>query len=80
VKVAVGFDHGGFNLKRNICEMIKRGGHEIIDVGAYCLDLNDDYPDFAIKVALEVSSSHTTKGIVVCEEDTSNATLIAKSG
>ena len=66
MKVAVGFDHGGFNLKRNICELIKGDGHEVLDMGAYCLDPNDDYPDFAIKVALEVSSSNATKGIVVC--------------
>ena len=66
MKVAVGFDHGGFNLKNNICELIKASGHEVVDMGAYSLDPNDDYPDFAIKVAMEVSCSNVTKGIVVC--------------
>jgi len=66
VKVAVGFDHGGFNLKNNICELIKASGHEVVDMGAYSMDPNDDYPDFAIKVAMEVSHSNVTKGIVVC--------------
>ena len=66
MKVAVGFDHGGFNLKSNICELIQASGHEVVDMGAYSLDPNDDYPDFAIKVAMEVSCSNVTKGIVVC--------------
>ena len=66
MKVAVGFDHGGFNLKSNICELIKASGHEVVDMGAYSLDPNDDYPDFAIKVAMEVSCSNVTKGIVLC--------------
>ena len=66
MKVAVGFDHGGFNLKQTICELIQASGHEVVDVGAYYLNPDDDYPDFSIKVAIEVSSSKSQKGIIVC--------------
>ena len=38
MKVAVGFDHGGYNLKETICELIKASGNEVVDMGAYSLD------------------------------------------
>ena len=66
MKVAVGYDHGGYNLKEIICEVIKASGNEVVDKGAYRLDADDDYPDFALKVAEEVSSCNVSKGIIVC--------------
>ena len=66
MKIAVGFDHGGYNLKATICALIKSSGNEVVDMGAYTLDSDDDYPDFAIKVAEEVASSNVSRGIIVC--------------
>ena len=66
MKIAVGFDHGGYNLKETICALIKSSGNEVVDMGAYTLDSDDDYPDFAIKVAEEVGSSNVSRGIIVC--------------
>ena len=66
MKIAVGFDHGGYNLKETICALIKSSGNEVVDMGAYTLDSDDDYPDFAIKVAEEVASSNVSRGIIVC--------------
>ena len=66
MKVAVGFDHGGYNLKETICELIKASGNEVVDMGAYSLDPQDDYPDFAIKVAEGVAASSVSRGIIVC--------------
>ena len=66
MKVAVGFDHGGYNLKETICELINASGNEVVDMGAYSLVPDDDYPDFAIKVAEGVASSSVSRGIIVC--------------
>lgn len=66
MKIAVGFDHGGFSLKKNILEIISSMGHEVIDMGAYKNDPNDDFPDFAAPVAKAVQSNTAKKGIIVC--------------
>ncbi|MBA31641.1 MAG: ribose 5-phosphate isomerase B [Chloroflexi bacterium] len=66
MKIAVGFDHGGFPLKKNILEIISTMGHEALDMGAYENDPNDDFPDFAAPVAKAVQSDAAQKGIIVC--------------
>lgn len=66
MRVAVGFDHGGFPLKQDIGNWLRAGGHEIVDQGAYSLDPADDYPDFAIAVAKAVAEGKAERGIIVC--------------
>lgn len=66
MRVAVGFDHGGFPLKQDILNWLRAGGHEIVDVGAYQLDPADDYPDFAIAAARAVAGGKADRGIIVC--------------
>ncbi len=51
MRVVLGADHGGFELKERLKEFLSHNGYEVEDVGNYELDDNDDYPDFAIKVA-----------------------------
>jgi len=66
MRVAVGFDHGGFPLKQDVMNWLRAGGHEIVDVGAYQLDPTDDYPDFAIAAAKVVAGGKADRGIIVC--------------
>ncbi len=66
MKVAVGADHAGFDLKGEIVRWLESEGHLVNDVGAYELDLNDDYPDFSVAVAKVIRSGDAEKGIVIC--------------
>ncbi|MCX6702607.1 MAG: RpiB/LacA/LacB family sugar-phosphate isomerase [Candidatus Wolfebacteria bacterium] len=66
--IYIGADHRGFNLKETLKKFIKEEiGYEVVDLGNEQLDENDDYPDFAMKVAKEVQSdSNTRRGILIC--------------
>ena len=64
--VAMGADHAGFHLKEQLIQLVKTLGYEPLDVGAYVLDTNDDFPDFALKVSSKVTKGETAKGILVC--------------
>ena len=64
--VAVGADHAGFALKGQIVGWLREEGHQVNDLGAFNLDPDDDYPDFAVAVASSVSSGQAERGIVVC--------------
>jgi ribose 5-phosphate isomerase B len=64
--VAVGCDHGGFELKPVIIEEMRRLGHAVVDCGAQALDPGDDYPDFTREVARAVQRGEAQRGIVIC--------------
>jgi ribose 5-phosphate isomerase B len=66
MKVAVGADHAGFDLKGEVVAWLESQGHQVSDVGAHTMDPNDDYPDFAVAVADSVLSGNTERGVVVC--------------
>ena len=66
MKVAVGADHAGYALKGEIVSWLESEGHQVNDLGAYHLDPDDDYPDFAVAVAGSVSSGEVERGILVC--------------
>ena len=66
LRIAIGGDHWGYHLKGPMVKFIEDLGHEAIDVGAHDHDPNDDYPDFAIKVADLVAKGEVERGIVVC--------------
>lgn len=63
--VAVGADHGGFALKK---ELVSRLGesYEVLDLGAHNLDPADDYPDFVRTVTQAVISGRVERGIIIC--------------
>jgi ribose 5-phosphate isomerase B len=65
MRVAIGSDHRGFQVKRKIVELTQRLGHEVVDYGAESEDAVD-YPDFALQVALAVSAGKVDRGILVC--------------
>ena len=65
VKIVVGSDHAGFELKQNIIEHLSERNMNYVDFGTNCLD-SVDYPDYAKKVAEEVNSKDLIMGILVC--------------
>lgn len=62
-------DHGGFDLKEKLKPFVESLGHEVIDCGAYSLDMNDDYPVFiqtaARKVSADVASGIESRAVVI---------------
>jgi ribose 5-phosphate isomerase B len=64
--VALGTDHGGFGLKTPIVDAIRGAGHEVLDCGAFVMQSDDDYPDFAARVAQAVSGGGAARGVLIC--------------
>ncbi len=63
--IAIGSDHGGFELKEKVKEYLQKKGLELKDVG--CYDKSSvDYPVFGRAVAEAVASGECEKGIVIC--------------
>ncbi len=63
--IAIGSDHGGFDLKEAVKKHLIERGFEVKDCGTYNTD-SCDYPQFGKAVAKEVASGNAEKGIVVC--------------
>lgn len=66
MRVAIGADHAGYELKEALVEQLAGSGHDAVDVGASSYDPDDDYPDFAVAVAEKVRQGDADRGIVVC--------------
>ncbi len=65
MKIAIGCDHGGIVLKDAVLEVLNEKGIEFEDLGCYTTD-SVDYPDYALKVAEEVSQGKADLGIILC--------------
>jgi ribose 5-phosphate isomerase B len=66
VIVAIGTDHAGFALKTTVVDTIRGAGHEVVDCGAFAVDPDDDYPDFAERVARSLIEGRAQRGILLC--------------
>lgn len=67
MKIYLGADHGGFELKEKFKEYLNNTGvHELEDCGATSFAFNDDYPDFAFVVAERVASNQQSLGVLFC--------------
>ncbi len=66
MRVGIGADHGGFEMKKELARLLAGERYEIVDFGNEAYDVNDDYPDFAIPLALAVARGHVERGILVC--------------
>ena len=66
MKIAIGGDHAGFELKKDIAGELAEGGHEVLDVGALEYDGEDDYPDFARLLAEALMADKAERGILIC--------------
>ena len=66
MKIFVGTDHAGYVLKDKLVSSLKGAGHEVVDKGAFTYNEEDDYPDFSIPVAQEVSKNPDgVRGIII---------------
>lgn len=65
MKIALGSDHAGLNLKNEIIAHLQEKGIELKDFGTYTKD-SCDYPDYALKVAEQVADKNYDLGILVC--------------
>ena len=65
MNVAVGCDHGGFTLKREIVHHLLGAGHEVNDVGCPSEE-SVDYPEFAERVCAAVLGGQSARGILIC--------------
>jgi ribose 5-phosphate isomerase B len=66
MKIAVASDHRGVDMKARVLEMVRGLGHDGEDFGADSESDSVDYPDFAGKVAGEVSDGGMDRGILIC--------------
>jgi ribose 5-phosphate isomerase B len=65
MKIYLGSDHAGYELKEKLKPFLNELGHEYVDLGAAQIDPTDDYPDFVRKVAESVARDGESKGIVM---------------
>jgi len=65
MKIALGSDHGGYQLKENLKEYLKELNVEYIDFGCEN-EKSVDYPDIGFKVATDVKSGKYDRGILIC--------------
>ena len=65
MRIYLGADHAGFELKNTIKDHLLAGGYEVIDCGAHTYDANDDYPAFCIAAAQGVVDNPGSLGIVL---------------
>lgn len=66
MRLAIGADHAGFELKEQLKQVIYDFGYELKDFGAYEVDSNDGFPDYALPVARAVANNEYDRGVLVC--------------
>ena len=66
MRIALGSDHVGFDLKQLVRGWLAEDGIDVLDVGPESFDPTDDYTDFARRVAQSVARGDADLGIVVC--------------
>ncbi len=65
MKIYLGTDHAGFELKEKIKLFLKENNYDVEDCGAFEFNKDDDYPDFISKVGENVSKDTNSRGIVL---------------
>ena len=65
MKVVIGSDHAGFQLKNKMGDLLRSMGHEVLDVGAFN-ENPSDYPDFAEAVGRAVLDRKAERGVLIC--------------
>ncbi|ODU04606.1 MAG: ribose-5-phosphate isomerase [Pseudonocardia sp. SCN 72-86] len=65
MRVYLGSDHAGFELKAVLIEHLSGAGHEVVDVGALAYDAQDDYPAFCLETGRRVVADEGSLGVVL---------------
>src|ERR1035438_8158629 len=66
MKVGIAADHGGYQMKQQMRQLLSARGHEVVEFGNTLYDRNDDYPDFAIPLARAVAAGVVERGVLLC--------------
>jgi ribose 5-phosphate isomerase B len=65
MRVYLGSDHAGFELKNHLVEHLQKQGHDVVDVGPHTYDAEDDYPAFCLNAGARVVADPGSLGIVI---------------
>jgi RpiB/LacA/LacB family sugar-phosphate isomerase len=65
MRIVIGSDHAGFELKKIVARVLEEENLEVIDVGSYNTD-SVDYPDYSEAVGLAIREGRADRGIIVC--------------
>jgi len=66
MRIAIGSDHAGYTMKEDLAGKLRELGHDVLDVGAYKADPDDDYPDFAEAVGKAIVEGKAERGVLIC--------------
>lgn len=66
MRIVLGADHGGWQVKEDVRNWLITGGYEVIDVGARELQSNDDYVEYAVLLAKELEKDGRARGVLFC--------------
>ena len=65
MRIAIGSDHAGYELKEAVAPMLRKDGHDLVDVGTDSLE-SVDYPDYAAAAARMVGDGEADRAVIVC--------------
>ncbi|WP_104478550.1 ribose-5-phosphate isomerase [Actinokineospora auranticolor] len=65
MRVYLGSDHAGFELKALLADHLAAAGHDVVDVGPHAYDALDDYPPFCVEAARRVAADPGSLGVVL---------------
>jgi ribose 5-phosphate isomerase B len=65
MRVYLGSDHAGYELRNHLVEWLTANGHEAVDCGAHIYDAVDDYPPFCLRAAARTAADPDSLGIVI---------------
>jgi len=65
MRVYLGSDHAGYELKMHLVNHLTKQGHDVVDVGPHVYDPEDDYPSFCLHTGAKVVADEGSLGIVI---------------
>jgi ribose 5-phosphate isomerase B len=66
MRVVVAADHGGYEMKQRLAQVLRDAGHDVLDLGAASYEGADDYPDYARAVGEAIVDGRAERGVLVC--------------
>ena len=66
MKLVISFRSCGISLKEEVRAYLTKAGHEVVDLGAFKCEPQDDYPDFAERVGEAIKAGEAPRGILIC--------------
>lgn len=66
MRIVLGADHAGYDMKQDAIALVRKLGHEVLDVGTHSGTQPDDYPDFAEALGMALRDHKADRGILIC--------------